>query len=357
MKNKLFQAVLLCVILLIVIRGEKAVMYAQKSAGLCADMLLPSLFPFFVCSGLLIYSGFCESTSKIFAPLMKPLFNVNPNGSAAFVLGIISGYPLGAVTVCNLYEGFYISKAEAERMLGFCNNSGPLFILGAVGTGLYSGLHTGVMLYAVHIAAALLTGIAMRFYKKDDFSAPYAKIAVKKESPAAGFGDVLENSVRSMLNVCGTVIFFGVISGLVLDFVNLDDGYEALLGGILELSGGVKGIAELNTDFRIKMILSAFAVGFAGIGVHVQVLAAVSKCGLSMKPYIAGKLFHGCVSAGLMYCVMKCAGAVQNSGRAALSGGFAIGSLCITATAAILIVAGAVFRLKHKKNERIVRNE
>lgn len=357
MRNRLFQAVLIGLLILLVIRGEAALEYARKSMRLCADILIPSLLPFFICSGLLIYSGFCESVAKIFAPLMKPLFNVNPNGSAAFVLGIISGYPLGAVTVCNLYEGFYISRAEAERMLGFCNNSGPLFILGAVGAGLYSGMNAGVILYSVHIAAAVLTGIVMRYYKKDSFSAPHTKIEVKRKSPTAGFGEVLENSVHSMLNVCGAVIFFGVISGSVLDLVHLEGGYSALIGGILELSGGVRGIAELDADFRVKMILSAFVVGFAGISVHAQTFAAVSKCGLSMKPYIAGKLFHGCISAVLMLCVMECMGAARNKGVFSMSGGFAVGSLCITVATAVLIAAGVIFRLKYRKNKELVQNE
>ena len=348
MKNKFFQFLILSIILLFIVQGEKSVLYAKEALELCYNMIIPTLFPFFICSGLLIYSGFCESMSKIFAPLMKPLFNINPNGSAAFILGIMSGYPLGAMTVCDLYEGFYISKSEAERMLSFCNNSGPLFILGAVGIGLYSGLWVGVALYAVHIISAVLVGVIMRFYKKNDFLAPKAKITVKENSPLAGFGSVLENSVRSILNVCGAVMFFSVVSRLCLDFISLEDKYMAIIGGIMEFASGTKNVALMDADFATKMILSAFIVGFAGLTVHIQVLATVSKHELSMKPYIFGKVLHGMISAALMWAVVKTETIIDFSKQVNLSGGFALGSIYLILTVVVIFTLGIIFLVKGK---------
>ena len=81
---------------------------------------------------------------------MYPLFRVNGSCSAAFALGIIGGYPVGAKTAISLYEKQYCTKAEAERMLSFCNNSGPAFILGVVGAGVFSSGTIGMMLYCMH---------------------------------------------------------------------------------------------------------------------------------------------------------------------------------------------------------------
>ena len=348
MKNKFFRFILISIILLLVMKGERAIIYANEALELCYSMIIPTLFPFFICSGLLIYSGFCESMSKIFAPLMKPLFNINPNGSAAFILGIMSGYPLGAVTVCDLYEGFYISKSEAERMLSFCNNSGPLFILGAVGVGLYSGLWVGVTLYAVHIVSAVLVGVIMRFYKRNDFLAPKTKITVRGNSPLAGFGTVLENSVSSILNVCGAVIFFSVVSRLCLDFFSLEDKYMVIAGGIMEFASGTKNVALLDIDFATKMILSAFIVGFAGLSVHIQVLAAVSRHELSMKPYMIGKFLHGAISAVLMWAVIKTETMIDFSKPVNLSGGFTFGSVYLILTVIMVFMLGLIFYIRRK---------
>lgn len=332
---------------LYVAKGRDAIYYGQEAMTLCYEMIIPTLFPFFVCSGLLIYSGFCESLSRIFSPVMKPLFNVNPSGSVAFVLGIISGYPLGAVTVCNLYEGFYISKSEAERLLSFCNNSGPLFILASVGIGMYSGVEIGILLYTVHIISALIVGFLMRFYKKDDFIAPKSQITTRENTPFAGFGEVLENSVKSILNICGSIMLFSVISRLVLDFFSLDDVSFSFVSGILEFASGTAKIAGLDLDFVKKMIMSAFVVGFAGISVLVQVMAVVSKHGLSLKPYILGKLLHGGISALLMWGVLRFLPKLETFKEVSLGGGFAMGSL-YTVFAVFLILL-IVILLKRKK--------
>ena len=350
MKNKFFQFLILSIIVLFVARGKEAIEYAKEAMELCYHMIIPTLFPFFICSGLLIYSGFCESVSKIFAPVMKPLFNVNSNGSAAFVLGIISGYPLGAVTVCNLYQGLYISKTEAERMLGFCNNSGPLFILGSVGIGMYFSLDIGIMLYLVHIISAVLVGVLLRFYKKNDYLAPETKITVRENSPVAGFGEVLENSLRSILNVCGAVIFFSVVSRLCLDFVRLKEQYMTLIYGICEFASGTARVSALDIDFLSKMILSSFIVGFAGISVHIQVLAVVSKYSLSMKPYILGKLLQGIVSAVIMYTFLKISGFTKAELTLNLSSGFMMNSAFVIISVVILMLgAFAIKWFKGKK--------
>ena len=57
-----------------------------------------------------------------------------------------------------LYENGQCSKTEAERLLAFCNNSGPAFILGVVGTGIFASSRAGLLLYLAHIAASLCVG-------------------------------------------------------------------------------------------------------------------------------------------------------------------------------------------------------
>ena len=138
-------------VVLLIKNASSAIRYASDAIDLCLEMIVPTLFPFFICSGILIYSGFCELLAKAFQFCMYPLFRISPVGSSAFILGIVSGYPLGAVTAGELYANNYISKTEAERLLAFCNNSGPLFILGSVGIAIYSNIKYGIALYVAHI--------------------------------------------------------------------------------------------------------------------------------------------------------------------------------------------------------------
>lgn len=347
MKNRIMQFVLLGIIALIVVKGAEAVEYAKSAMELCYHMIIPTLFPFFICSGLLIYSGFCDTISKLFAPVMPPFFNINPNGSAAFIIGIISGYPQGAVTVCQLYESRYISKTEAERLLAFCNNSGPLFILSAVGIGMYADIWVGVALYAVHIAAAILVGMIFKFYKKNDYRAPITEVSVNKSGAASAFGSVLDSSVKNILNVCGSVVFFSVIARLVLDITGVQGILRDMVYGVCEFSSGMTEISKLDISFFEKLIISSFILGFAGVSVHIQTLGFISKYELSMVPFVAGKILHGGISALLMWLFAFFVN-IKKSSPVNMGGGFMMNSIFVIISVIMVGILGMI--LKNKDN-------
>ena len=303
-KILLWSASVLVCVLMLVFPGD-AIESGRRAIKLCADTVVPSLFPFFVCSGLLIYSGFCSTLSALAKPVMKPLFNVNENGSGAFVLGIISGYPLGAVTACQLYESGYLSKYETERLLSFCNNSGPLFILGSVGICMYQSSKIGVLLYIAHLVSALTVGVIFRFYKHNKHTAPKKTIAHSQKDLSGIFSAVMQNSLNSIITICGSVVFFSAVSQLVLMRLPLDELSHSILYGIMEMTGGVREISQLSVNIFSKLLLSAMIAGFAGFCVHLQVVCAVAKYNLSLFPYFAGKILHGLFSALYLYLLLK----------------------------------------------------
>lgn len=105
---------------------------AKNGLKLWANNVVPTLFPFFIATNLLSHTNVIYYISKAFNKIMKPLFNVPGESAYAFIIGLISGYPIGAKIVTDLRNSNLCSKDEGERMLCFTNNSGPLFIIGTV---------------------------------------------------------------------------------------------------------------------------------------------------------------------------------------------------------------------------------
>ena len=163
---KISAALTVYVFLGLVLLPVQCIAAASRGLGLCIEVIVPSLLPFFICSKILLKNGFAESVSKPFGILMRPVFNVPACGAFAFLIGILSGCPVGAKTVTDMYERSVCTKAEAQRMLCFCNNSGPLFIMGAVATGMLGFDKVGVVLYVSHIISAVVVGVAVSFYKR-----------------------------------------------------------------------------------------------------------------------------------------------------------------------------------------------
>ena len=353
MKKIFLPLAAIAVIVLVLTNAQSAVNYAKDAMHLCCEMIVPTLFPFFICSGILIYSGFCEWLSKAFRFCMKPLFNVSPMGSSAFVLGIVSGYPLGAVTAGELYKNSYITKTEAERLLAFCNNSGPLFILGSIGVAMYSEIRYGVILYVAHIIAALIVGVLFRFYRYRDYTAPKTIMTTPDRSAGEVFNIALQTSIQNILTVCGAVILFSMASRLFLDLIYMPPEIDAVLSGILEFVTGSVKISNLTLPIMRRLILTAVIVGFAGLSVHIQVIAVIAKYELSLVPYFIGKILHGII-AGILTAAYFSRHPITTAVMApSMTKTLAASSAAEMVAAAVIvglcIVFSVAYRLRHKQ--------
>lgn len=297
MKKRIFHLCVLFVIVLILFRAESVITHTKESVIMCFDIIIPSLFPFFVCSGLLIYSGFAESVAKYARHIMRPVFNVAPTGAAAFVLGIISGFPSGAICARDLYKCGNLSKAEAERLLSFCNNSGPLFIIGSIGTAIYSKPIYGVVLYLIHIISSVIVGIIFRGYGKNRHSSPPTRINTNELSIPQTVTVSLDTASKNILTVCFSIIFFSAIARTLFELLPLTPTLDAIVSGLCEFSTGVLKVSGLDSNIAQKLVLTSLIVGFSGLSVHLQVMSVTADAGLSLTPYILGKSLHGIISA------------------------------------------------------------
>ncbi len=319
-RQKTFDALtvlgLLSVTVGLILLPSQMVEAARSGVELCFNVLIPSLFPFFVVSSLTVELGLADRLGRLASPLMEPLFNVGGGCAPALILGFIGGYPVGARTVINLFEAKKCTKREAERMLAFCNNSGPAFIFGVVGAGIFSSSQVGLILYLTHIAASVLVGLIFRRHGGlGGITKPARTEQARTPFPAA-FVRAVGASFQSCLGICGFVIFFTVLIkllflsgamdvlagglGCLFGLVGLDESWASmLLTGLLELTSGVWSLREVSGSLGASIAMAAFMLGWAGLSVHCQVLSFLSETGLSARTYLLGKLLHGLLSACL----------------------------------------------------------
>lgn len=121
----------------LVIFSKENLSATKTGLALWANSVVPALLPFFIATELLAHTNVTEIIGNLLNKYMKPIFNVPGIGAYAFVMGIISGYPVGAKIVTKFRQDGLCTEAEAERLLAFTNNSGPLFIIGTVGITMF----------------------------------------------------------------------------------------------------------------------------------------------------------------------------------------------------------------------------
>lgn len=294
-----------------VLLPEACLTAASEGLELCVKVIIPSLFPFFVCSKLLIKSGVARKMGEFFSPIMRPLFNVPGSGSFAFFLGILSGYPVGAKCAADLYENKLCTKAEAERLVCFCNNSGPLFIIGSVAVGMLLNKTAGIYLYIAHVLSAITIGLLFRFYKREERGLPHtAPVQPKPQSIGEIFSSAMSEAVQLVLYVCGFVIFFSVFlitlskcgvgdmfTAAARFFGASDQMATALFYSFFEMVNGLKKVCMLDIG-ELKLVLVSMVIGWGGISVMLQVFGVTSDCGFSKKAFIGAKALQS-VFAGL----------------------------------------------------------
>ena len=310
---------------------------AKKGITLWANNVVPSLFPFFVAVELLKHTNLIYFLSIKLDKYMKPIFNLPGVASFPFVMGLISGYPVGAKIVSDLYSNNLCTQKEAERMLAFTNNSGPLFIIGTVGCSFYSNTSIGILLLISHILSSICVGIILGIISRinsvtNKFTANSRQSAsannfstllqddIKIADLGGILGSAIVSAIKSILMIGGFVTIFSVIlsilnstkiltiiSYFISNIFHINPDYiVGLLTGFLEFTNGLYKISTINNKMlSINLILSSFIIGFGGISVTLQVLNIISKNKLSIKTYIFGKLLHGTISALFTFLILS----------------------------------------------------
>lgn len=320
-----FTLIFILFIICLLLFSNSNLIAAQNGLALWATKVLPTLFPFFVATELLCQTNFTYILGKLLNKFMKPIFNVPGESAVAIILGTISGYPVGAKVVCNLKQQKIISKIEAERLIAYTNNSGPLFILGTVGIALFGNTKIGITLLVSHILSSLLVGYCFRFWKKNKFDINYSetkfnsKLAPLKISDIGEIlGSSIKKSISTILLIGGFIVVFSVIlsiletSGILMicteTLSNLGipkDISLSMISGIIELTNGVNLAASLSSYYyTLSILLVSFLLGFGGFSVLLQVYSIIVKENISIKPYFYGKLLQGVFSVIFTYMLI-----------------------------------------------------
>ena len=302
---------------------------AKTGLTLWANSVVPSLLPFFIATELLGYTNIISVLGKLLTKFMKPIFNVPGEGAFPFIMGIVSGYPMGAKIVSDFKSRGVCTQEECERLLAFTNNSGPLFIIGTVGIGLFKDTNTGILLFSTHILACLTVGFLFRWWKSSKRCEKKGDCPLFSHSTVSisNLGEVLSNSIKSAINtiflIGGFIVLFSVIisilksskileglSDAISPFLNTfgisDKFSEGIIIGLIELTNGVCAISSIsNKCISTNIIICAFLLGFGGISIALQILSITSKAKISIKPYLIGKLLQGIFAAFYTYIFLN----------------------------------------------------
>lgn len=282
--------------------------YAATGLNLWFQKMIPTLLPFMILSGILIRMNLTEGFVRLAHPFLRFFFRTSPNGSYTLIMGFLCGFPMGARIVGELYGAGKLSKWEAERLLAFCNNIGPIYFLSFAMPML--GIERVLLPFLVMYGIPLLYGfLLMRIFphikwKRQWKITDMANIlplndtqhsgTIAKTSPLplpAAADEAILSGLLGIAKLGGYMVFFNLLNILFVPFSQLSPALLGFYNCILEITSGIDRCGQ---GFPyIVLILLPFG-GFSCIG---QTYSMICHTDLSIRPYIFHKLFQTALTA------------------------------------------------------------
>lgn len=289
--------ILLCGVLLCVFPAQCA-QGALKGVNCCLQVLIPSLFPFMVLSVFAVRTGAADALGKKLEKPFRFLFHLPGSAAAVLLMSLTGGYPVGARSTAALLESGALDRQEAERMLCFCVNAGPAFILSVVGAGYLQNPQAGVLLLAGQVSACLILGILCRGKES-----PHGSFRQEPRFQPAGTSLILSvsDAVRSILSACAFVVLFGTVSELLNTFLP-EGNLSACLTAFLEVTQGCGKLAQ--NGFPLWVL--ALTIGWGGLSVHFQIFSLLKPSPISAGKFRFFRLLHGGLAAGITFLLEQC---------------------------------------------------
>jgi len=314
MKKYIFTIFVFTLVLFCILFPENMIASTKTGISLWWKVVLPSLFPFMILSNLIIKTALPKIFGKILNPIMKLIFNLPGISSIAVFLGIIGGYPLGAKVTSDLRKDNAISQDDANSLIKFTNNAGPLFITGAIGIGLYNNVKIGSLLLVTHYISALIVGFILRNNKTSKSTNDEINFEIITLSKLGQtLNDSIKTAVISVVSVGGFIVLFSIISTIlfesgIISFISnaflptLDKNISySIVSGLLEVTNGVNLVSIATIPLKQKLVLTSILLGFGGFSIHAQTLSVIAKTDIKISSYLIGKTFQGLTAGALTY--------------------------------------------------------
>lgn len=276
--------------------------------SLCAESVMPALFPFFVVSSLIVQAPGSALLARPLLPLTRRCGLCSHDAPLLLLLSWIGGYAVCARLLGDALRQERISPSEAQLLLVLGCCSSPGFVIGCVGGLMLGNLRLGILLYFLQLSANLLSAAVLwRSLRPDNNHPPKFKPASAPVS--LSLSQAISDAVNSCLSVCGCVLFFRVTAEALGAVFPLVRTAFAAVCGSLEITSGCYAFASLGGTAALYGICCCLS------GLGASVFAQLRQLGgpkLPMGAFLVSRLFHALfLCAGIRLCTFALPGTVS----------------------------------------------
>lgn len=220
-------------------------------------------------------------------------------------MGLITGIPSNAKNICELYKQNKINEKEASKILMFTFFPNPLFILGTVSIIFLNNKSAGILILLTNYITNILIGIMFRNYNSSKNNSKIDLKVFNNKRISNSFGNIitnsLVNSINTLLLILGVITMFSIITTIIDKNINLNNFYQSILNGFIEMTQGLKYISILDIPLKLKTTLSAMIISFGGLSTHLQIISILSDTKIKYLPFLTARVIQTILSGLIIF--------------------------------------------------------
>lgn len=286
--NIFFLYFLILIEILILLNSNIVINAVRSSIKIFLISVFPSLFPTMVIGIMLVKNNVYEIIPKFIKNIFKKVFNYNDYMTSIFIISLITGTPSNALYINEYLDKGLITNNEAESLLLSTHFINPLFVVGMVGNVIFKSTKIGfsilLTLWISNLIKAYIT--RPRVYKNIDRK----NISCNKSIINIFFVSI-KQAIYALLTIMGIIILFNMLTILIREILNLSNTFSVIINGILEMTGGVTKVSEININILLKIIMTYIMLNFGGLSIHMQAFSMLENKKIRYLKYLIFRLF------------------------------------------------------------------
>ena len=286
--NIFFLYFLILIEILILLNSNIVINAVRSSIKIFLISVFPSLFPTMVIGIMLVKNNVYEIIPKFIKNIFKKVFNYNDYMTSIFIISLITGTPSNALYINEYLDKGLITNNEAESLLLSTHFINPLFVIGMVGNVIFKSTKIGfIILLTLWISNLIKAYITRpRVYKNID-----RKNISCNKSIINSFFVSIKQAIYALLTIMGIIILFNMLTILIREILNLNNTLSVIINGILEMTGGVTKVSEININTLLKIIMTYIMLNFGGLSIHMQAFSMLENKKIRYLKYLIFRLF------------------------------------------------------------------
>jgi len=225
---------------------------------------------------------------------MQP-FGLPGETAGVMVTGLLAGSPASAAALRMQAGG--LDRKSSVRLAILSAGAGPVFYM-SFAARLAGSLQAGRMMYLCQVFSGMLTAWLMKMIYRPEKSLPALQTAWTESA------DPVMGAVGQILHIGGCMALFGILgqaAGLYLG-----EGARAPAMAVMEMSGGVRAISQMEMDEAWRLALMGGCCCFGGVSILIQSLRHLKPAGVPTGPYVCARVIHAALDMLLirMWCFL-----------------------------------------------------